>query len=188
METGNHKRGFTLVEMLVVIAIIAILAAIIIPVTGKARESALKRRATVEMNSIKVAILQFHGDHHYMPWGKPPPDDEKVKVGNDEWADSEDEIENVMMWLTGDNPLKKTYLQIPEKSRDKDNPFIFLDPWGQYYRIGMDRNLDGAMLPNDPDGFYGGEEYVKERVLVYSWGPGKSKETKMQTFDWNTPQ
>ena len=184
MKTGNHKRGFTLVEILVVIAIIAILAAIIIPVTGKARETAYKRRAMLEMNSIKVAIQQFSDDHHYMPWGPVPPDDDQIKVGDDEWADNDAKLENVMKWLTGDNPLRKTYLQIPEKSQDDENPFIFVDPWGQYYRVGMDRNLDGAMLPNDPDNFYGGEKYVKERVLVYSPGPDGTAETKMQTFDW----
>lgn len=185
---GLPKAGFTLIEILVVIAIVALLAAILVPVAGNALKGAYKRRALVEMNSIKLAVMEFQRDHKYMPWGNP---DNKTqsRVGDDEWAKNNAELENVMRWLTGENPMKKAYLTIPEKSQDKVNPLIFVDPWGQYYRIGMDRNLDGAMLPNDPDGLFGGSEYVKERVLVYSLGPDTpaTTETVLKTFDVPAP-
>lgn len=182
------QAGFTLIEILVVIAIIAILAAILIPVAGNASKTAKKRRAMLEMNAIKVAVMEFQRDHKYMPWGDPD-NKNQARVGDDEWAKNNAELENVMRWLTGENPMKKAYLTIPEKSQDKVNPLIFVDPWGQYYRIGMDRNLDGAMLPNDPDGLFGGSEYVKERVLVYSLGPDTpaTTETVLKTFDVPAP-
>ncbi|MDD2239666.1 MAG: prepilin-type N-terminal cleavage/methylation domain-containing protein [Kiritimatiellae bacterium] len=182
-------EGFTLIEILVVIAIIALLAAILVPVAGNALKGAFKRRALVEMNSIKLAVLELQRDHKYMPWGDPDNKDQD-RVGEDVWTENTAELEYVMRWLTGENPLKKAYLTIPEKSQDENNPFIFVDPWGQYYRIGMDRNLDGAMLPNDPDGLFGGSEYVKEKVLVYSLGPDKENattETVLKTFDVPVP-
>jgi prepilin-type N-terminal cleavage/methylation domain-containing protein len=188
MKTGNRKRGFlppragfTLVELLVVIAIIGLLAAIIVPVAGGAKKTAMKRRAMVEMNSIKVAVLQFYAEHRYMPWGTNAND----RVGADVWTLTDTQQADVMKILTGDNAKKKAYLQIPAKSRQAANPLVFTDPWGQHYRIGMDRNMDGSMQPNDPDSLFGGYNAIKEKVLVYSLGPETppNSETALRSFD-----
>ncbi|HRT06144.1 MAG TPA: prepilin-type N-terminal cleavage/methylation domain-containing protein [Kiritimatiellia bacterium] len=181
MKTGKRKRGFTLIELLVVIAILGILAAILVPVAGGARKTAMKRRAMVEMNSIKVAVLQFYDEHRYMPWGT----NAAARVGADVWTQNDVEQADVMRILTGDNAKKKAYLQIPAKSRMAADPMVFTDPWGQHYRIGMDRNMDGSMQPNDPDGLFGGYNAVKERVLVYSLGPESppKSETALRSFD-----
>ena len=178
MKIRNRKNGFTLIEILTVIAIIGILAAILVPVAGKARKTALKRRAMVEMNSIKVAIMQFQADHKYMPWPG------AVKVGTDAWTTSDSDQLAVMELLTGNNALKKIYLQIPEKSRPDKTSVLFLDPWKRAYVIGLDRDSDGAVLLTGP--FSAG--YVKEKALVYSLGdPGDSPAELLKTFDLPIP-
>ena len=52
----NNKKGFTIVELVVVIAVIAILAAVLIPtfsgVTGKAKDAALK-------SDLRTAYAQY---------------------------------------------------------------------------------------------------------------------------------
>ena len=54
-----NNRGFTLVELLTVIAVIAILAAIIIPSVGKVRENAIRAKSATNMRSVAQAYLTF---------------------------------------------------------------------------------------------------------------------------------
>lgn len=180
-ESRASSGGFTLIEILAVIAIVAIIASILVPTAGKAHRTALKRRAATEMNSIKVAALQFQADHRYMPWPSVRVGGRDVQVGEDKWAVDAGTQLPVMERLTGDNAMKKAYLQIPEKSRPEDKTMVFLDPWGQPYVIGLDRNLDGAVVVANTDGAWNGKT-VMERVLVYSPGPPGATEP-LKTFD-----
>ena len=178
MKNGTQRRGFTLVEILVVIAIIAVLAAIIIPAAGGALQAAKKRRAMVEMNSIKTAISDFLRDHRYMPWPATTVQGRKIWVGADQWANTIEAQVPIMEILIVTNAMRKSYLQIPEKSRPDAATLAFVDPWGQPYQIGLDRNLDGQMEtklvwthPKDADSPSWNNKKVFEKVLVYSPGP-----------------
>ncbi|MBL0927623.1 MAG: type II secretion system protein [Phycisphaerales bacterium] len=60
-------RGFTLVEMLVVVSIIAILLAILLPVLSGARNQARVARTTTLMSSIQSAIAEFQAANRRLP-------------------------------------------------------------------------------------------------------------------------
>lgn len=61
------KQHFSLVELLTVIAIIAILAGILIPTVGAIKESGRATQALTEAKGIHLAITSFYNDHKYLP-------------------------------------------------------------------------------------------------------------------------
>lgn len=59
----ERSFAFTLVEILVVIAIIAILAAILFPVFGRARENARRASCQSNLKQIGLGLLQYSQDY-----------------------------------------------------------------------------------------------------------------------------
>jgi prepilin-type N-terminal cleavage/methylation domain-containing protein len=62
-----HSNAFTLVEMLVVIAIIAILAGLLLPALAKSKDAARKAQAKSEMANILGAIHNYEVEYGRMP-------------------------------------------------------------------------------------------------------------------------
>ena len=58
----RFERGFTLLEMLVVMTVLAALGGAVLVATGNLREGALRQAAQMEMQKIKQALLQYRLD------------------------------------------------------------------------------------------------------------------------------
>lgn len=66
-QRAPRISGFTVLELLVVLAILGILAALIFPSVGAARRSANKAKARVQFTQWAAAIESFRGEYGYYP-------------------------------------------------------------------------------------------------------------------------
>jgi len=139
------RRGFTLVELLVVVAVLATIAGVVIVSTGDARERAATDLARSEMLALKKAILQFRADTGAMPAGGVA--DLLANPGIPAW-----DLDRRRGWRG------------PYITRETAAPVV-LDPWGRPYRVldlldpGLARiESDGPNGVDDPDGGPGDDD------------------------------
>jgi general secretion pathway protein G len=104
---GHPRRGFTLVELLVVIGIIAVLIAILLPALAKANRSAQQVNCASNLRQLGYAFVLYCDDHK----GVYPAAQDPVKPG-------------VWLWMgRGWRPLLEPYA-----SRSSSTPGVFFCP------------------------------------------------------------
>jgi prepilin-type N-terminal cleavage/methylation domain-containing protein len=64
-----HCRGFTLLEVMCVIGIIAMLVALLLPAVQQARESARRWQCQTHLSQLGVALASYHRTHEVLPPG-----------------------------------------------------------------------------------------------------------------------
>jgi prepilin-type N-terminal cleavage/methylation domain-containing protein len=79
-RSPRSRLAFTIVELLVVIAVIGVLAAMLLPVLAKAKVTAQKKQATVEISQIVTAIQQYDSVYGRFP----------VSTTEQQWAGTND--------------------------------------------------------------------------------------------------
>jgi prepilin-type N-terminal cleavage/methylation domain-containing protein len=67
VRTTDRSQGFTLIEVMVVIAIVAILVGVLIPVVGKVREVSRELVCTSRLRDLTTATNLYRHDHEQFP-------------------------------------------------------------------------------------------------------------------------
>lgn len=71
---ARRAAGFTLVELLVVVAIIGLLVALLLPAVQSAREAARRRECSNHLKQLLLALHQYESTHRRFPAGRLAPD------------------------------------------------------------------------------------------------------------------
>ena len=158
MKTSSCKR-FTLIEMLVVIAIIVILAGLVFPALGLARQNARKSKANSECQSLKTAIIMYESEFSCWP--------ATVTSSNEGKALSDGDYKEMCKYLTGDNGKKMVFYEVGVDYDENGNGI--LDPWGIPYQVILDVDFDGK-IANSYNVKTIADKELRTRVAVFSFG------------------
>jgi prepilin-type N-terminal cleavage/methylation domain-containing protein len=168
----TYQGGMSLIEILVVIAIIGILAGMLFPALQAAQKKAKIAQARKEMSDIKLAIENFKSQYSIWPLngaarGAGAPDFTFGTYGFSGFAVNESALNPGLGYQTNNaavmyillaeanlehnpnhanNPQKKVFLTAKIQSVN-DVPgvganFVYLDPWRNPYVITIDANYD----------------------------------------------
>jgi type II secretory pathway pseudopilin PulG len=67
MRATSSTQGFTLLELLGVVAVIALLCGVLLPTLGAARSAALRAKTKVQFSQWSAALEQFRQEYGYYP-------------------------------------------------------------------------------------------------------------------------
>lgn len=173
-----HARGFTLIEMLVVIGIIAILATIAVPAGQNVLRKARETKAKAAMMGIVNAVKGYQTEYNKLPSSDSPPPTEDNDEGYDTSAEDGRAILDILMAVdTTKNPRQIRYYEPPameSSGAGYSQTNGLLDVWGTNgYTMIFDYSGDGKITNPymDPD-----NEDIRTSVILYSAGANKKLE------------
>lgn len=112
-----RRKGFTLIELMVVVAIIAILVTILMPSLAKARDLAKKATCQASLNGIGKALALYsaqNDDRTPMMEFDTAYDPDSVDVPDNENQTDDDYDTGTWVATLGDNPMQNVWLMIKE--------------------------------------------------------------------------
>jgi len=161
-------RAFTLIELLIVIAIIGILMALLFPAVNGAMDAARRAQAQNDVTQIAMAVNSYASEYGKLP---------TTQSGNQV---VEGELLETLMGGITNNPRKITFIEISEWKKGKSGLVTakskvswpdykltegsYSDPWGGPYRIAMDISYENKVTA----GVATKTEIVRKSVAVWS--------------------
>lgn len=140
----KNEKGFTLIELMVVVAIIGILTAIAIPNYTAYKKAAILATQVVDVTNIRLSVELFYLENGYHA--------KKVSELKG-YGFSSLSGNNFISLLTDKEKNNEKYkaFQPPEKKNQPNNPFVSNDNYNQYIKVTV------SNLITDKDAIYESE-------------------------------
>lgn len=155
--TATHREAeaFTLIELLIVVAIIGILASLAFPAVNGALQSSKKAQARNDVHQLAAAVKNYQAEYGRLP---------STQAGSDSSVDNKTLIDALTTTNTL-NPRGIVFFE-PKATKSKkgglDSDGKYYDPWGKEYNIQLDTSYDNKITD--------GSAYFTT-VIVKSSGP-----------------
>lgn len=125
MHTRSGIRGFSLVEMMVVIAVIALMIALLLPALSGAQDAALKTSTTAAQNDLSSAAQRFSNDNN----GRMPGYFSEALMGHSDNLDvGMSAMENAMIELGGTGVILARADDPNAPNIDEDSGIVSVGP------------------------------------------------------------
>lgn len=175
-SADTSRSGFTLLELLIVISIIAILAAIAFPATSLVMTQARKAQAKTQAQGIVNAIKLYETQYAVLPLGNSPGEQQiltdqnfiNILTGVDQDQNPKETVfieGKVAKQAAGSKPARSGFVEEGGGSQS------LVDPWGNPYVVIMDADDDKQIkVP-------GIESPIRANAVAWSYGkPDKSSD------------
>ena len=176
LEAEPDKKGFTLMELLVVMTIILILAGIVTPAVTRVIENTKAKKAQQTALQLATSIASYQTEYRRLPL------DPKHQAGADVQIETDETLMNVLLGQEGNklNPGNQSfYTGRNARGRPPRNGLVFnpagggrlCDPWGNLYQVMLDVDGNHRIKPPFRNVQISGAGIVAKKVIVWSLGP-----------------
>jgi prepilin-type N-terminal cleavage/methylation domain-containing protein/prepilin-type processing-associated H-X9-DG protein len=138
------RKGFTLVELLVVIAIIAVLIALLLPAVQAAREAARRIQCANHMKQIGLAMMMYHQVNRQLPYQR------SFTEASDKHPNGKGPgDENHRSWIFACLPFLEQEALYSKMDMNRSGLDGTINANGVSNRSLLQGNLDAALCPSD---------------------------------------
>ena len=172
----KSSRAFTLIELLIVIAIIGILMSLLFPAVNAAIDSARTAQAKNDVTQIATAVTAYETEY-----GKLPPTGTTV---------SGTLLQALVGVTTNGNPRKIVFIEVNAAKKGKsgtNSSGQFVDPWGNSYKIALDDDYDNtiASAGNSPGQTVASQLRKKVAVWNLSTNGNAAQQKRRGVSSWD---
>ncbi len=140
----RQKSGFTMVELVVVIAIISMLAGLLLPALNRARERAMVAKCITTIGSLQTALAMYSLDYGLYP---PSATAATQHNGNSHDTSFDNGSPNNLVAALTATQLGGPYMEFKgkdlfESGTDNGSMYVLRDPWAQAYIYVCQKDID----------------------------------------------